>query len=351
MAKSPSAFVSSLRRGNPHKFERDLRLFKELSAYRWIYGLTKKNSWSTQWLDQSRPVALVANVDSNCVKEIFMLTRRTMTRVSHASAFLLVPFLAMSCSSSKDNPSSVKIANGRAAAAGEYPEVVLLQEQSSKGLCSGTFIDANTVITAAHCTMAGKEVNLDTYVIKDLTMKIVKVIDIEKKQFETIATSSVVYRSPKWDEAIRTQMINPFDVAIVKFENYSSPSFAKVASEKPDMGKDVSLVGFGLNYVPNKFAWRIDKTSVGVKRVGDNKVGLLARGLIAVKGTTKTTSADGTNACPSRGDSGGPMFSDGKIVGITSGGGRFPIILDIAMAFYVDLTSEDSRSFLEKFSL
>ena len=278
-----------------------------------------------------------------------MLQPKAKLNSKVVSVLLSMACIAVACSPYPAKPSRVQVANGRSALAGEYPEVVLLQDQTKKGLCSGTFIDATTVLTAAHCTMWSKEVDPDTFEVKNLSFHIVKVIDIAKKEFETLATSTAVYRNPKWDQAVKMIIINPYDLAIVKFENDPSPVEAAIATEKPAVGNPITIVGYGLDYVPNKFAWSIDKSSVGVKRVGVSKVGMLMNGLISLKGTTKTTSADGSNASPSMGDSGGPLFSHEKLIGVTSVGGRFPIILDFAVGVFVDLTSSDSQTFLSRF--
>ncbi|RYZ83462.1 MAG: trypsin-like serine protease, partial [Proteobacteria bacterium] len=48
------------------------------------------------------------------------------------------------------------------------------------------------------------------------------------------------------------------------------------------------------------------------------------------------------------GDSGGPMFVKGKLVGVTSGGGisKTPDGVELAISFYVDLNSSISKQFL-----
>ena len=47
---------------------------------------------------------------------------------------------------------SVDIVGGTAAAAGDFPFIVSLQSSGSH-FCGGSLVNANTVITAAHCTV------------------------------------------------------------------------------------------------------------------------------------------------------------------------------------------------------
>ena len=54
---------------------------------------------------------------------------------------------------SEAGTSSVQIVGGTTAAAGEFPFIVSLQVSGSH-YCGGTLLDANTVVTAAHCGVA-----------------------------------------------------------------------------------------------------------------------------------------------------------------------------------------------------
>lgn len=53
---------------------------------------------------------------------------------------------------SEAGQNSVQIVGGTSAAAGEFPFIVSLQ-QSGSHFCGGTLINANTVVSAAHCAV------------------------------------------------------------------------------------------------------------------------------------------------------------------------------------------------------
>lgn len=67
-------------------------------------------------------------------------------------AALLAPTLSTAAVIPRDDLSS-QIVGGVAASAGEFPYIVSLQV-SNRHFCGGSLINANTVVTAAHCAEA-----------------------------------------------------------------------------------------------------------------------------------------------------------------------------------------------------
>lgn len=68
----------------------------------------------------------------------------------------------------------------------------------------------------------------------------------------------------------------------------------------------------------------------------------ISGGFIQFTGVDSTTTADGTDSSSASGDSGGPLFINGKVAGVTSGGfGR-------TRSLYIDLWSAESQAFLSK---
>ncbi|MBF0443919.1 MAG: trypsin-like serine protease [Oligoflexales bacterium] len=247
------------------------------------------------------------------------------------------------CGSVRDISSELTVTNGKVISEGEYPEVILLHDPAAGAICTGTFIKDDTVLTAAHCTMQGKEIDKTSGKVNHTIYWAEVVADGEKRKAEKIAASTAIYRNPLWDEEFKKQQVNKYDLAIVEFPPGTAKATARISSQKVKEGDTLTIVGYGLNYVP-KSKTEIDKTSAGVKRMGTNKVSNLYRGFIYFSGATETTTADGTTVNASMGDSGGPLFIDGNLAGITSGGGRD--LFGRGASLYIDLQTEESKAFL-----
>lgn len=241
------------------------------------------------------------------------------------------------CGASQD-ASDVSVTNGREVKDGEYPSVVLLYDQSAGAICTGTFVSPTRVLTAAHCTMSG-EVDAEGRVA-DLKLAIIKIADPVNKKAELIGTSTAVFRNPLWDK--NGKNVNKYDLGVVEFAPGVSKAVSQLAAGAPAVGESLTIVGYGLNQTTNMN----DPASAGVKRVGVNKVASLADGFIQFTGANKTSNGNGTNSSAASGDSGGPLFINGKVAGVTSGGGFGGF--GSTRSLYVNLSSPESKAFLSK---
>lgn len=66
------------------------------------------------------------------------------------AAALALPALSFAAAIPQDDVEAM-IVGGTAAAAGEFPFIVSVQTSSGSHFCGGALLNANTVITAAHC--------------------------------------------------------------------------------------------------------------------------------------------------------------------------------------------------------
>lgn len=244
---------------------------------------------------------------------------------------------------STDDSSDLKITNGKDATAAEYPSVVTLYDAKVGALCSGTFIDETTVLTAAHCTMSYK---IDSQGNVNGKLSIIHIVNAAKGEANLVAESVSAVRNPLWDKTGGN--VSPYDLALIKFPAGSAKAVSQLATTPVRVGDQLTIVGYGLNQTVNMS----DASSVGVKRIGVNSVSAIEDGFIQFKGVSKTTKTDGSakDSSASQGDSGGPLFVNGKLAGVTSGGGGGlgSIFSGKTTNLYVDLQSAESKAFLAK---
>ena len=259
--------------------------------------------------------------------------------LSHVTALALSVSMLASCGQKRFDAvgSKIKVTNGTEISTEEFPGVVLLYDAKIGSICTGSFITETIVLTAAHCTMGG-EIDSDGDV--DHELQLVEIEDNDKSKARVVATSTRVVRNPLWDFAGRN--VNRYDLGVVFFEPGVAKEILPIASEPAKVGDDFVIVGYGLNTSSSK-----DPSSAGIKRMGQNRVSAIQEGFIQFDGKSKTTSADGTDVAAGSGDSGGPLFIEGQIAGVTSGGGWGGFGRTVSL--YIDLHSSTSRDFLEQF--
>lgn len=244
------------------------------------------------------------------------------------------------CGTQNAETSEQKITNGREIDNDEYPSVVMLYDPKMGAICTGTFITETTVIAAAHCTMSGK---IDSQGNVNGKLLIVNVRNLATGDVEVIAESQAMVRNPLWEK--NGKNVNKWDLSLLTFPKGVSKAVSEFATAKPKVSDPFTIVGYGLNQSKNLF----DGSSAGVKRIGTNTVAAIWDGFIQFKGQSATTTADGTKSSASGGDSGGPLFINGKLAGITSGGGADWFGLgSSSTSLYVDLSSAESKAFLSK---
>ena len=227
--------------------------------------------------------------------------------------------------------SSVKVTNGTTIGEAEYPSVARIYFTVGQGAatCSGTFISDSLLLTAAHC-VSQAEVDDRGLVDMDITLLTQDAVGA----FESRAESIAVYRNPEWDTV---PGVNKFDLGLIKFPEDTALAVSKIASSAGKINDNVMVVGYGNND-------NVARTGAGVKRKGANKIHDVREGFLFLRGSALPDDASGTRSTSGMGDSGGPLFRDGKLVGVTSGG---KVLEDgTSEALYVDLASPSSKEFL-----
>lgn len=255
-----------------------------------------------------------------------------------ASVFLL------GCQPQATDPSSTKVTNGLQT--NNYPAVQLVRGNGY--ICTGTFVSPRTLITAGHCVNRASSTG-DVGVVSRISGRLEKSTKLIIGNYETELNNGVNYS----------------DLSIVLFGNDVVPEsdIATVASRAPAIGSTLTIVGYGNNV--NYSAAEVDSQikncmqrgnnavfcsenarrgeGSGTKRMGTNTVAALRGGMITFYGVNRTTTGvtSGTQVSSGSGDSGGPMFVNGELVGVTSGGTD-------TISQYVNLNSYTSQALLRR---
>lgn len=265
-----------------------------------------------------------------------------MINITKKAVAALAVLALNGCGNSKDETSSSKVTNGVKVSGQNFPSTVLLITLSGNGesICTGTFVNDSQVVTAGHCVENLSKTRPQMLVATEIN-----------GQVQPMAKAESWVRNPNYSHA---QGVSPNDIAVINFPANTAPAVSPIASEAPKAGDVFTIVGFGnnQNYIDN--TGNLSGAGAGVMRAGSNRIGQVAGGMITFAGLTglEDLTADGIQAgqyvASGSGDSGGPMFVAGKLVGVTSGGGLAQTQdgLEVAMSMYVDLNSQGSKAFL-----
>ena len=267
-----------------------------------------------------------------------------------SSAAVLLAF-SSACGSAYES-SNLDIVNGRTVESDVEPSVVFLYNPASSqdaggGVCTGTFVKPQIMITAAHCTDYLKTERIEG-ITEETQDKLAVVawddtVDTDNDPsngisggYQVVAKSSRIFR-PSSVNARNIRTVHTEDVAIIFFEDYESPETTNIASSSPRRGERATIVGFGADSIkPDR-----DDDSVGTKRMGTVRLSGIAD-FISFQGPSYTSCTDrcGEEVNAGPGDSGGPMFVDGELVATTSGGSFW-------MTSYVNVNSISTRRFID----
>lgn len=268
-----------------------------------------------------------------------------MSKSSKKALVYLAPaILALgltACGTSTANDSAVKVTNGIAIKDTVFPSTILLVSVSAEGeaICTGTFVNDTQVITAGHCVEGLSTTSPQIYFATE-----------KNGTLQAVAQAVSYARNPKYSHALG---VSPYDVSVINFPSHTAPAVSPLAETTPNVGDKFVIVGYGNNedFMANG---TLEGQGAGVKRAGTNFISANDGGMLSFAGLTgmETAPVQGEKAgelvASGSGDSGGPLFVNGKLAGITSGGGlgQNPKGMDVAISFYVDLNSSISREFL-----
>lgn len=240
--------------------------------------------------------------------------------------------------------SELSVTNGREIGEDEFASTVLLVSQTRYGssICTATFVNDRQAITASHCVVELSPASPEMYYVRS---------DIVggSPRFTALA-KAISYKAQARYSFNINNGVNKYDLAIVNFPAGTAPAAARIASQTPSVGSELVIVGYGNN--ENFIAANGSQggTGSGVKRVGTNEIALVEDGMLVFAGNPSSDDGapQGEYVSSGSGDSGGPMFVNGELVGVTSGGGLAQLEDGslISISRYVDLNSPESKAFL-----
>lgn len=268
------------------------------------------------------------------------------------SFLLVVPCLALltGCGPEPSRHSDIHVTNGQEIQESDFPSTVLILGfiGQTPSICTATFVNDQQAITASHC-VAGLRPNSPTlYYVR------VEYDENDEPTYKAVAKASSFHSHSKYSMRDR-KGINRYDLAIVNFPKNTAPAVSQIASETPEVGATLVIVGYGNNKNFLSKNGSLEGSGSGIKRFGVNRLSLVEDGMLVFAGLPESQEdvVRGAYASSGSGDSGGPMFIDNKLVGVTSGGGIIELedgqLLSVSR--YVDLTSDESKEFLDQYLL
>jgi MYXO-CTERM domain-containing protein len=197
---------------------------------------------------------------------------------------------------------SQPILGGQQATLGQYPNVVAIE--AGGGLCTGTLIDKEWVLTAAHCV---QNISLSTIKVHFATINL-------NQSLGTTINAAMAVAKPGFSE----NNLGKNDIGLIKLEKPVTdimPVPVNLYPDKAPVGIAVTMVGFGATGANQSGSigveYVVQQTSVACSSFAGSDADLLCFNQVSGKGKCN-------------GDSGGPSFAmiDGRLVqvGITSFG-------------------------------
>lgn len=253
---------------------------------------------------------------------------------------LLVLAVNTACGSATTEDSTGKVTNGVVISGSSFPSTVLLIMNSRQGqsICTGTFVNDSQVVTAGHCVEGLSKTKPNLLVATEVNGRTVP-----------FARAISWVRNPTYSFA---QGVSPYDMSVITFPANTAPAISPIATEAPKVGEVFTIVGYGNNQNFIGKTGVLDGAGAGVKRAGSNRLSQVSGGMLTFAGLTGTVKVEGAEpgqyVASGSGDSGGPMFVNGNLVGVTSGGGLSQTQdgTEVAVSLYVDINSTLSKDFL-----
>ncbi|XP_046639209.1 chymotrypsin-2-like isoform X1 [Daphnia pulicaria] len=212
----------------------------------------------------------------------------------------------------KDGAGS-RIVNGKISTLGEYPFMVGIM-RGRNVFCGGSLLDANHVLTAAHCVSG-----LSSQDLLQLTI-VMGAVDINDSKKVIRHVKSVIRHRQFDNRKLRNDIALLTLDSPVEFTNVVSPVCLHDDVTKDYVGKDVVTAGWGRTYYKGPKSPVLQKVTLKLKSLDDCRRNLGVQSPGGVPDHYICAWAPNRDSCA--GDSGGPLMlaDDGCQIGIVSWG-------------------------------
>ena len=259
-------------------------------------------------------------------------TKLKVPRLLATSQLSLI--LLCSCKILK-NDSAFKVINPEQAAQ-SFAEVVYIEVSNSQSLkrCSGTFIAANLLLTAAHCVVDQNNNPLPL---------------IEYQSSKKVRHQGKAYPWQAFNINQKPTIAAQHDLALVQFDSPIAPKVAAMIDATPQVGDEVIIVGFGdtsINSTSNL------ETPIR-QSFGRNIISNIYENFMEIRSSLNPTDTEviDTSSLPGSGDSGGAAFNrKGELMGVISGNafGKHPEGGRSGYGLIVDINDPHSKYFINE---
>lgn len=245
---------------------------------------------------------------------------------------------------------SVSLINGTVTS--QFRSVVLLGAIKKQGTtfkratCTGTFVGTNVILTAAHC-MDGSVTGGLVYIPGE---KFDSINDFMAGASKGI-TPKQVLMAGKFGEKLDPNVAEDRrqDMALLIMPDNSAPAVTPIIDHSVADSEPVTLVGYGATSIDHPQDSLALSKRYGYNRLRMTYPGILGGGIFI--GGRSIDSGDNVpviDTMSAPGDSGGPLFVDGAVAGVTTGGFVNPNEISKAVAVYLDLNNDESKKLIQR---
>eukprot|EP01054_Gregarina_sp_Poly1_P006715 Gregarina_sp_Poly_1__6714@NODE_3611_length_978_cov_21_725576_g2297_i0_p1_GENE_NODE_3611_length_978_cov_21_725576_g2297_i0NODE_3611_length_978_cov_21_725576_g2297_i0_p1_ORF_typecomplete_len259_score14_28Trypsin/PF00089_26/1_6e66Trypsin_2/PF13365_6/9_9e09DUF316/PF03761_15/7_4e05Peptidase_S7/PF00949_21/0_057DUF1986/PF09342_11/0_042Peptidase_S55/PF05580_12/0_056_NODE_3611_length_978_cov_21_725576_g2297_i019795 len=200
-----------------------------------------------------------------------------------------------------------RIINGIPASQGEFPSQLSLQAWNSHN-CGASVLNANYVLTAAHCVVGYSASQLSVLAGS------VNLASGSRHQVAEIIVHSQYNAADSWKNDIAVlKLATPLQIDNVNIKPVSLPA----AGEKPADGAVATVIGWGRLSEGGPIPNELQKVDIAVVNQAQCSSVYGSMGYPIYSGHICADVPEG-NKGSCNGDSGGPLFVDGEVVGLVS---------------------------------